>query len=61
MNTELKNNVKNDFEKNFIKLMKMHFFEKVWKKLENRDVRQVQAKQEGIIWYQNQTYNKLPT
>ena len=61
MNTELKNNVKNDFEKNFIKLMKMLFFEKVWKKLENRDVRQVQAKQEGIIWYQNQTYNKLPT
>ena len=49
MNTELKNNVKNDFEKNFIKLMKMLFFEKVWKKLENRDVRQVQAKQEGII------------
>ena len=61
MNTELKNNMKNDFEKNFIKLMKMLFFEKVWKKLENRDVRQVQAKQEGIIWYQNQTYNKLPT
>ena len=61
MNTELKNNAKNDFEKIFIKLIKMLFFEKLWKILENRDIRQAQAQQEGIIWYQNQTYNKLPT
>ena len=61
MNTELKNNAKNDFENFFIKLIQMLFFEELWKILENRDIRQAQAQQEGIIWYQNQTYNKLPT
>ena len=41
MNTELRKIAKNDFEKDFFKLMNNAYLERQWKMLENRDIKLV--------------------
>ena len=38
MNTELRTKAKNDFEKGFLKLMKIQYLEKPWIMLESTDI-----------------------
>ena len=50
MNTDLRKNTKNDFEKVFLSWWIMQFLEKLWKMWENIEILNLsQQKEEGII------------
>ena len=56
MNTKLKQDAKNNFEKDFFKLINNVVFEKIWKMRENIEISNLsQQKQDETIQYQNQT------
>ena len=54
--TKLRKHKKNNFEKDFFKLMNSASFGKTLKIMrKHRNIELLQPKQERIIWYQNQT------